>query len=130
MAGAYQELRHCLGLGAGEIRVADIFQQVVIVEEDVRQAVGSDVMPVFNEPREWRKGSLPDGSPVEFPARFLPQLQDDGSQVVFDTAGNAVLKMPKDGIYFEPVYSPLADATSLDDIEKYIDYVENYDMPC
>lgn len=129
MAGAYVEFRRHLGLGVGKTRMADIFQQVVMVEEDVRQALGVDVMPLFKEPNEWREGFLPDGSPVELPARFQPQLQDDGSQVVIDGAGNVVLKMPKDGIYFDPVYSPLANATGVADIEKAIDYVENYDQP-
>ncbi len=129
MTGAYQELRQRLGLGIGETRVADIQQQVVVVEEDVRQALGVDVMFVSHEPNEWRKGSLADGSPAEFPAKFLPQLQDDGSHVVTDGLGNVVKKMAKIGDSFQPVYSPLAEATSVDDIEKCIHYIENYDTP-
>jgi len=74
-------------------------------------------------------GALPDGSPAEFPARFLPQVLDDGSQVVFDEAGNAVFKMPKNGFYFDPVYSPLAGTSAVNEIEKYADYIENYEMP-
>ena len=129
MAVAYKRLRKHLGLSAGSTRVADVYQHTALVEEDVRQALGVDVRVVFDEPNEWRQGFLPDGSPAEFPARFLPQLQDDGSQVVFDAAGNVVLKMPKNGHYFDPVYSPLADATSVRDIEKHLDAVESYDKP-
>ncbi len=129
MAVAYKGLTKRLGLGAGSTRVADVYQHTALVEEDVRQALGVDALLVSDEPNEWRQGVLPDGSPAEFPARFLPQLQDDGAQVIFDAAGNVVLKMPKDGHYFDPVYSPLADATSVRDIEKHIAAIESYDKP-
>jgi uroporphyrinogen decarboxylase len=129
MAVAYKQLREHLNLGAGRTRVADVYQHTALVEEDVRQALGIDVRGVFDEPNEWRQGSLPDGSPAEFPAKFLPQLQNDGSQVIFDAAGNVVLKMPRNGHYFDPVYSPLADATSVRDIEKHMADIESYDKP-
>jgi uroporphyrinogen decarboxylase len=128
-AVAYRKLRAYLGLGEGTIRVADIYQHTALVEEDVRQALDIDVMVVFDEPNEWRMGSLPDGSPAEFPAKFRPQLQEDGSQVVLDTAGTVVLKMPASGHYFDPVHSPLADATSVRDIEKHVRAIESYDKP-
>lgn len=129
MAVAYQSLRERLGLGPSTTRVVDIYQHTAVIEEDVRQALGIDVMPIFDEPNEWRPDTLADGSPVEFPAKFRPQLQADGSQVVFDAAGNVALKMPKGGHYFDPVYSPLAEATSASDIEKHLDAIENYDTP-
>jgi len=129
MAVPYRKLRKHLGLGAGTTRVADVFQHTALVEEDVRQALGIDVMFVSDEPDEWRAGTLPDGSPAEFPARFRPQLQEDGSQVTFDAAGNVVLRMPRGGHYFDPVYSPLAGATSVRDIEKHLSAIESYDTP-
>jgi uroporphyrinogen decarboxylase len=49
--------------------------------------------------------------------------------VIFDAAGNVVLKMPKNGHYFDPVHSPLADATSVHDIEKHLAEIESYDRP-
>ena len=67
MAVPYVELRKHLHLGAGTIRVPDPYQMVATVEEDVRRALGGDTMFVFHEPREWRKGTLADGSPAEFP---------------------------------------------------------------
>ena len=129
MAVPYQKLRKHLGLGAGTTRVADVFQHTALIEEDVRQALGVDVMFVSDEPAEWRAGTLPDGSPAEFPARLQPQLQEDGSQVTFDAAGNVVLRMPRGGHYFDPVYSPLAGVTSVRDIEKHLSAIESYDTP-
>lgn len=127
MTQAYLELRQELGLDGGQTRVADVLQQVVIVEKDVCQALGVDMLPVFKEPREWRKDSLAGGQPVLYPAKFQPHLQPDGSQIVIDRAGNVVLKSPPNGIYFDPVYSPLADITSADDLGAYTAYIENYD---
>lgn len=77
----YRRLRKYLGVGAGVTHVVDVYQHVAVVEEDMCRVLGSDVQPILYEPREWRKSFLPDGSPAEFPAKFLPQLQDDGSQV-------------------------------------------------
>ena len=128
-AVAYGALRKQLGLDPGKIQVADVYQHTALVAEDVRQALGVDVRLVFDEPGEWRQGSLPDGSPAEFPAKFRPQLQADGSQVVYDAAGSVVLKMPRDGHYFDPIHSPLADATSVRDIEKHVAAIESYDRP-
>lgn len=129
MAVAYQGLRKQLGLRPSITRVVDVYQQTAVIEEDVRQALGVDTMPVLDEPNEWQKGTLADGTPAEFPAKFRPQLQDDGSQVIVDPAGNVVLKMPKGGYYFDRLYAPLAHATSIRDIEKCMDDIENYDKP-
>ena len=128
-AMGYQALRKRLGLDPGVTRVQDVSQYSAVIEEDVRRALGVDTMPVFDEPEEWRTGTLPDGAPAQFPARFRPQLQDDGSQVVFDEAGNVVLKMPKGGYYFDPTYSPLADARDVGDIERCMTQIEEYDKP-
>jgi uroporphyrinogen decarboxylase len=109
--------------------VLDIYQYTAVIEEDVRQLLGVDVAPVYNEPNRWRSGTLTDGSPAEFPANFQPRLWEDGSQVVLDALGNVVLKMPKGGYDFDPVHAPLAGATSVQDIRKCMEQIENYDTP-
>jgi uroporphyrinogen decarboxylase len=129
MAVAYRDLRADLGLGPGTIRVADVYQHTALVEEDVRQALGIDVRLVGDEPVLWRDGVLPDGSPAQFPDKFRPRPQPDGSQVVFDEAGAVVLKMPRDGYYFDPVHSPLAGATSVHEIDRHLKAIRSYDKP-
>ena len=128
-AVAYGRLRERLGLGPGTVRVADIYQHTALVEEDVRRALGVDVALAGDQPLAWREGTLPDGSPARFPDRFRPERQADGSQVVFDASGTVVLKMPRDGHYFDPVYSPLADATSVDEIDQHLEEIRSYDKP-
>jgi uroporphyrinogen decarboxylase len=129
MAVSYQDFRKELGLGPTMTRVVDVAQQTAVVEEDVRQALGVDVRPVFDEPQEWRAGSLGDGSAAELPARFEPFRQVDGSWIVADRAGNITFKMPRHGYYFDPVYAPLAGATSIADLEKHRAAIETYDTP-
>jgi uroporphyrinogen decarboxylase len=125
----YKELRDYLGLGSGTICISDVVGQTVLIEEDVRRAMDVDMQGIFYEPREWKEGELNDGSPAHFPAGFRPQTQEDGSQVVLDAAGHVLLKMPKDGYYFDPIYAPLADAGSADDIDRHAAALEAYDRP-
>jgi hypothetical protein len=49
--------------------------------------------------------------------------------VIFDATENVTYKMPKDGYYFDLMHSPLADATSIKDIDRYMDQIENIDKP-
>lgn len=129
LAVSYQALRRELGLAPGTTRVWDVCQQGAIIEEDVCQALGIDAVSVFKGPREWRTGTLMDGTPVELPARFQPVVQKDGSRVVFDAAGYVTLKMPRNGHYYDPVYAPLADATTVSDIDRHSDAIVSYDIP-
>jgi uroporphyrinogen decarboxylase len=126
---SYQALRKALGLPPTVTRIQDIYQYTAIVEDDVREVLGADTAPVLDLPAEWRSGTLPDGTEAQFPARFQPQRQPDGSQVVFDAAGTVTLKMPARGYYFDPVHSPLAGATSVRDIDRCMDQIEGYDHP-
>jgi len=129
LAAPYRALRGHLGLGPGTMYISDVVGQTVLIEEDVRKAIGSDAAGVFYEPREWRQVRLPDGSLAFLPAKFRPQVQDDGTQVILDSDGHVLLKMPRDGYYFDPVYAPLADATSVSDLAKYVEILEAYDRP-
>jgi len=126
---AYKELRENLGIGVGAIRVADVCQQEVLIDEAVRKAMGSDTLGIQYEPKEWRRDTATYSFPVEFPAKFRPQTNDNGSQVVLDSAGNVLLKMPKNGYYFDSMYSPLAEATSIDEIDGHIEAIQSYDRP-
>ena len=126
---SYQPLRKALSLPPTITRVQDIYQYTAIIEDDVREALGADTAPILDLPAEWRRGTLPDGTEAQFPARFQPQRQPDGSQVVFDAASAVVLKMPARGYYFDPVHSPLAGATSVRDIDRCMDQIESYDRP-
>jgi len=128
-AFSYQALRRALDLPPTLTRVQDVYQYTAVVEDDVRRALGVDTAPVLDQPAEWRPGSLPDGTPARFPARFRPETRPDGAQVVTDEAGTVLLKMPAGGHYFDPLHAPLADAESVAEIDRCLDWIETYDRP-
>jgi uroporphyrinogen decarboxylase len=129
LATAYQPLREALGLDPSTTRVVDAVQQTAVIEEDVRQALGVDVAPVFDEPRSWSRGILSDGSPAELPAGFRPEVRSDGSRVVVDAEGNVTFKMPRGGYYYDPVHAPLASAGNIKDLEQHTAAITGYDTP-
>jgi uroporphyrinogen decarboxylase len=126
---AYKRLREHLGFDSNTPRVADVFQQEALVDEDVREATGSDTLSIQYEPRRWRTDVATYGFPVEFPELFRPEQQADGSQVVRDSAGHVELKMPRDGFYFDLIHPPLVDAESIQEIEEHIEALDSYDRP-
>lgn len=126
---AYQPLRRALDLSDSLTRVQDVVQYTAVIEDDVRQVLDIDTLPVLDQPLQWRTGTLVDGSPACFPARFQPHRQEDGSQVVLNASGTLVLKMPAGGYYFDSLHCPLAGATSTQDIDACMSQIEAYDRP-
>ena len=125
----YRKLRKRLGLRESTVTVADVYQQVAAVDDDVRERFDVDTMPLLYEPRRWRDGTLSDGTPARLPDSFRPCAQEDGSQVVFDAAGRALCRMPRDGFYFDVTYTPLAGAVDASDLSKHAGAIENFDKP-
>jgi uroporphyrinogen decarboxylase len=125
----YISLRQHLGLGTGRPRLCNVISRCAYVEDDVRSALGVDVLGIYYEPQEWRQETLEAGIPVEVPALWKPQRQVDGSYIVFGSADNLLYKMPAEGHYFDPLYAPLADVETVADIENHLDTLTNYDRP-
>lgn len=88
---AYAGLRRALGLAEREVRVADLSQQLAVVEGDVADALGLDVRGV--EPR------APSGYRREL-------VEEDGYLAYLDEWG-VRRRMPRDGFFFDPSSSPL-----------------------
>ncbi len=126
---AYNRLKRYLGINSGSTRIFDPYQQVVIVEPEVLEAVGADVMAVPFMPKEWKTWELPDGSPCEIPEKWSPVGLPDGSQIVYGKDGSVSARMPRGGFYFEPGEPPLAKAESVADIERNIECIKNFDLP-
>ena len=97
----YANLREELGLPGGTVREMEVVQQIAFVDEDVRDVLGVDVIPVFANP--------PAG-----PAACVTE-RPDGSLTFADDFG-ATLRMPKDGFYFDWQEFPLSEP-SIDALE-------------
>lgn len=128
-APAYNRLKKFLGIKNGKTRIFDPYQQVAIVEKEILKIAGGDVLPVFPEPFHWKKAILPDKSECEIPERWNVLQQKDGSEIVFNEAGDIIAKRPSNSWYFEPVIFPLADAKTIRDIESKQEIFENFDWP-
>jgi uroporphyrinogen decarboxylase len=128
MAVAYPPLRTILGLGSGCIRVADVYQQTALIEDDVRRALDVDTYPVHGEPVAWRDGTLTDGTPAQLPARFLPSREPDGSRVVRNAEGKVIAYKAPSALYFEVVHMPLSGATDIREIDACLSDIEGYDV--
>lgn len=128
-ASAYNRLKKYLGIQKGSTKVYDPFQQIAEVEPEILQIVGADVLPVFPKPSGWKEWKLPDGTICEIPERWNPELLQDGSEVVRDSAGKIIARRPAKSWYFEPCYYPLAGLQSVKEIESRQDVFENFDLP-
>jgi uroporphyrinogen decarboxylase len=101
---SYSALRQYLKLPAVQPRIVDIFQQIVAVDEDVRERLKVDVRDVA--PRS--------------SAAFHIEIKDMGDYTYFYDEWGIGWRMPKDnGWYYDMFDHPLKDAQTIADIEKY-----------
>ncbi len=103
---AYRKLRHYLGLPEKEIGVMDVFQQIAVVDEDVRQKLGVDVRNV-----------APRSSATH---QIIVNDTDMPGYTFFHDEWGIGWRMPKEGgFYYDMFDHPLAKATSLEDIDNF-----------
>lgn len=101
---SYQQLREYLGLPRVVPRIVDIFQQIVTVDDDLRERLKVDVRDVA--PRS--------------SATFRIEVKEMEGYTYFYDEWGIGWKMPKEGGWYYDMFDhPLKDATSLADIEKY-----------
>jgi uroporphyrinogen decarboxylase len=109
---AYSKLRDYLGLPRRTIRVYDPIQQLAIVDEDVLEKFGVDVLDLGRgfalDKESWADWILPDGTPCKMPAWALPE-KADGRWVFRSKSGRVIAHMPAGALYFEQTYFPFAD---------------------
>jgi len=109
---AYAKLRGYLGLPKKTIRVYDPIQQLAIVDEDVLDRFGVDVLDLGRgfalDEKSWADWTLPDGTPCKMPAWALPEKADLG-WVLRSGSGRVIAHMPEGALYFEQAYFPFAD---------------------
>jgi uroporphyrinogen decarboxylase len=109
---AYARLRDYLGLAKKTIRVYDPIQQLAIVDEDVLEKFGVDVLDLGRgfglDETSWADWILPDGTPCKMPAWALPE-KADGRWVFRSKSGRLIAHMPEGALYFEQTYFPFSD---------------------
>jgi uroporphyrinogen decarboxylase len=116
-AMAYNRLCSYLKLNC-ECSMMDVLQQVVHVDESVRERFHVDVKGIFPKVGKWREEKLTDGSLCRVPDAWRPVTTPDGSKIAYD--GDIVaFRMPPEGYYYDHVYWPLKDAT-IEDLDDFV----------
>jgi uroporphyrinogen decarboxylase len=123
---AYNVLKRHMGISSGETRIYDLYQQLAIVEPLILEAFGVDFLPLLRSPEglnparpAWKPWTLPDGSLASVPDGFNPRPDEQGDLLLEDSQGHVTHRMPQGGYYFDTVYYPLSEATSIAEIEAY-----------
>lgn len=123
---AYDRLKRHLGIRSGATRLYDTGQQLAEVEEEVRRRFHVDAIdlaatfpdaPIPNP--KWRPWTLPDGTPCLAPEDWRPEPDGAGGWLLRDDRGVVVATMPAGVLYFEGCHHPLAEATTLAEIDAY-----------
>jgi uroporphyrinogen decarboxylase len=106
-ATTYHALKQRLGVRT-PTRVFDVYQMIAEVERPVRERFGADVVGI-NRPavafdirnENWKTWPFPDGPVVEVPGGFEPIVEDDGTILLKDDAGQLIAKMPTGSPYLD-----------------------------
>ena len=109
---AYDRLIHHLDLPNKHNRVYDVVQEVTQPEMEVLDHFRIDVLDIgrgFNTAEDdWYPFTLPNGTAIEFPSWFHPELQPDGSYVARKN-GEVLARMPLGANFFDETVWPWID---------------------
>jgi len=106
-ASTYHKVKQRLGIHT-PTRVFDLYQMLAEIEEPLLERFGADVIGL-NRPavafairnENWKPWRLFDGTPVEVPGGFQPEIEPDGGLLLRHPDGTPLARMPKDGFYFD-----------------------------
>jgi uroporphyrinogen decarboxylase len=119
MAQSYAALKNHLGITEGDLYIFDTMQQLAYVEAPVRERFGCDVV-ILDEGlvAGWRPYSLPDGTPAKISADFRSEPDGEGGEYALDDTGQRTQHRPASSYYFDPVYFPLEEVDTIEELER------------
>ncbi len=106
---AYNHLKEYLGIRSGQTRICDMWQQIARPEPEVLERFHVDCVGLAPQ-GNWVPSRLPDGSACMIPIGWESRKQADGSEVEIE-CGREIARRPPGGIYFDPIYHPLKEAS-------------------
>jgi uroporphyrinogen decarboxylase len=132
MAQVCPHLRRALGLPPSTLYVYDFIQQLAVVEDDVLDAVGADVVEIghdlIHSPAYWQDWTLADGTPCKIPA-FIPVERRGTGWVVLGDEGQVICIQKEGTLFFEQTCFPLLgmdagqEAEALERLEVHLDQI-------
>jgi uroporphyrinogen decarboxylase len=109
---AYSKLRDFMGLPKKPIRVYDMIQQLAVVDEDVCDIFGIDVVEMGRgfhyDNSQWKDWVLPDGTICQIPD-FIKVKKTGENWLLYSSTGQEVGIQKKGCLYFEQTYFPLME---------------------
>lgn len=118
---AYKKLREYLGLPKSELYVYDVIQQLAVIEDDVLDIFGADVLQLgyefYKMPDYWQEWKLHDGTEVKIPKTVHIETTDLGDYIIMSPRGNQSCIQKTDCLYFEQTSFPYYN----NDDEKFED---------
>jgi len=126
---AYAKLKKAMGISSGEIYVYDMVQQLAIVEPEILDAVGSDVIELGRgfmlDDKDWKDWVLPDGTACKIPA--FVNIEKRGSDSFLLSDDGIDLAIQKEScMFFEQIHWPWLDGNpeeqNFSDLEEAFKY--------
>lgn len=113
MIQAYQKLREFLGLPQSKLYIFDLIQQLALIEDDVLDLVGADVVELGHQYTRyddyWQDWELEDGTPCKIPA-FAKVVRTSDGNVIYGDENQGITIQKKGCLYFEQTHFPLMDS--------------------
>jgi uroporphyrinogen decarboxylase len=109
---AYAKLKNALGITSGDIYVYDMVQQLAIVEPEVLDAVGSDVVELGRgfmlDDKDWKDWVLPDGTACKIPGFINIEKRGSNSYLLSDDGVDLAIQK-ENCMFFEQIHWPWLD---------------------
>ena len=128
MVQAYKKLREYLKLPPGKLYIYDFIQQLALVEDDVLDIIGADIVELghnyYRIDDYWKDWTLQDGTPCKIPA-FIDVKEIKEGNTVYGDEGQMICIQKNGCLYFEQTCFPLASGgkENLEDLSHYLDQI-------
>lgn len=130
------KLRKALGLEEKPITVQEPFQMLGCVEEDLRQALGVDVVGLINpvnfmgvRNENWKPWRMPDSTPVLMAGGFEYDVDENGVTYAYPQGDRSVspsMKLPEGGYFFDSI--DRSGDIDEDDLNPRKDYKDSFSV--
>jgi uroporphyrinogen decarboxylase len=124
----YRKLRERMGLPTGPVRCGCLIQLVAQTDDDVLDALGSDVEVLWFGSQGTKIWKTPFGVDLIVPKLFDVEDLADGSSVVRNPQGVIYAKRAADAYYHDPAGAPLAEVTSASELDRFDSLFERWDF--
>lgn len=135
-ASTLYKLRKALGLEEKPITMNEPFQILGMVEEDVIQKLGVDLVGLWNPSNfmgvrntDWKPWNMPDGTPTMIPGGLQFHIDENGVTYSYpqgDRTARPSMKLPKGGYFFDNI--DRSGDLNEDDLNAKRDFAEDFSV--